>query len=140
MFTYSWSFLLTILAPTVSKNTSPKNGAASLRPLLGSPSPQSCSSEKTLFGTVWKTSRIFREFFCGHFPWKLQDENLQKNSPKFRRVFRRSLTKNSRELRSGGMRAQPLQRGYGAAMQLVSNRLNLHSLWYPFFPCEAVNG
>ena len=32
-------------------------------------------------------SRIFREFFCGHFPWKLQDENLQKNSPKFRRIF-----------------------------------------------------
>ena len=73
---------------------------------IGSPSPQSCSSEKTLFGTVWKMSRIFREFFCGHFPWKLQDENLRKISPKFHRIFRRSLTKISRELRSGGMRAQ----------------------------------
>ena len=39
-------------------------------------------------------SRIFREIFCGHFPWKLKDENLRKISPKFRRTFRRSLRKN----------------------------------------------
>ena len=51
-------------------------------------------------------SRIFREIFCGHFPWKLKDENLRKISPKFRRIFRRSLRKISQELRSGGLRAQ----------------------------------
>ena len=51
-------------------------------------------------------SRIFREFFCGHFPWKLKDENLRKISPKFRRIFRRSLRKISQELRSGGLRTQ----------------------------------
>ena len=46
-------------------------------------------------------STIFREIFCGHFPWKLKDENLQKHLPKFRRIFRRSLAKISQELRSG---------------------------------------
>ena len=51
-------------------------------------------------------SRIFREIFCGHFPWKLKDENLRKISPKFRRIFRRSLRKIPQELRSGGLRAQ----------------------------------
>ena len=51
-------------------------------------------------------SRIFREIFCGHFPWKLKDENLRKISPKFCRIFRRSLRKISQELRSGGLRAQ----------------------------------
>ena len=51
-------------------------------------------------------SRIFREMFCGHFPWKLKDENLRKISPKFHRIFRRSLRKISQELRSGGLRAQ----------------------------------
>ena len=51
-------------------------------------------------------SRIFCEIFCGHFPWKLKDENLRKISPKFRRIFRRSLRKILQELRSGGSRAQ----------------------------------
>ena len=51
-------------------------------------------------------STIFREIFCGHFPWKLKDENLRKISPKFRRICRRSLAKISQELRSGGLRAQ----------------------------------
>ena len=51
-------------------------------------------------------SRIFREIFCGHFPWKLKYENLRNISPKFRRIFRRSLRKTSQELRSGGLRAQ----------------------------------
>ena len=32
------------------------------------PQPRSCSSKRTLFGTMWKMSRIFREIFCGHFP------------------------------------------------------------------------
>ena len=73
---------------------------------IGPQSPQSCSSEKTQFGAPWKMSTIFREIFCGHFPWKLQDENLRKISPKFRRIFRRSLRKISQELRSGGLRAQ----------------------------------
>ena len=53
-----------------------------------------------------KTSRIFRENFCGHFPWNLKDENLRKKSPIFRRIFRRSLRQISQELRSGGLRAQ----------------------------------
>ena len=73
---------------------------------VGPPSPQRCSSEKTLFGALWKMSRIFCENFCGHFPWKLKDENVRKISPKFRRNFRRSLAKNSQELRSGGLSAQ----------------------------------
>ena len=30
------------------------------------------------------------EIFCGHFPWKLKDENLRKISPKLRRIFRQS--------------------------------------------------
>ena len=47
-------------------------------------------------------SRICREIFCSHFPWKLKDENLRKISPK----FRRSLRNISQELRSGGLRAQ----------------------------------
>ena len=53
-------------------------------------------------------SRIFRAIFCGHFPWKLKDENLRKISPKFRRIFRRSLRKISQELRSGELQAQLL--------------------------------
>ena len=44
------------------------------------PSSQSCSSERTLFGALWKMSRSFREVSCGHFPWKLNDENLQKKT------------------------------------------------------------
>ena len=28
-------------------------------------------------------SRIFRDIFCGHFPWKLKDENLRNILPKF---------------------------------------------------------
>ena len=62
--------------------------------------------KKNLFGALWKMSRILREFFCGHFPWKMKDENLRKNSPKFRHIFRRSLINISQELRSGRLRAQ----------------------------------
>ena len=58
-----------------------------------------------IFGVLWKMSWIFREKFCGHFPWKLKDEKLRKISPKFRRIFRRALAKISQELRSGGLRA-----------------------------------
>ena len=39
-------------------------------------------------------SRIFREIFCGHFPWKSTDENLRKISPKFRRIFSPISSKN----------------------------------------------
>ena len=51
-------------------------------------------------------SRIFRDIFCSHFPWKLKDEDLRKISPKFRRIFRRSPRQISQELRSGKLRAQ----------------------------------
>ena len=62
-------------------------------------------------------SRIFREIFCGHFPWKLKDENLRKISPTFRRIFRRSLRKISQELRSGGVRAQEFRKDPGNALR-----------------------
>ena len=74
--------------------------------LLGPPAPRVAAMKKTLFGALWKMSRIFREIFCGHFPLKLKDENLRKISPKFRCIFRRSLANFSQELRSGGLRAQ----------------------------------
>ena len=75
--------------------------------MLGPPNRQSCSSEKkALFGAVWKMSRIFCELFCSPFPLKLKDENLKIYLPKFRRIFRRSLTKISQEFRSGGSQAQ----------------------------------
>ena len=32
-------------------------------------------------------SRIFREIFCGHFPWKLKDENLRKFRQNFAAFF-----------------------------------------------------
>ena len=69
---------------------------------LVAPTSQSCSSERTLFDAVWKMSRIFREISCGHFPWKLKDENLQDDSPNVHRTFRASLAQISQELRSGG--------------------------------------
>ena len=74
--------------------------------LLGPEAPRVAAVKKPQFGAPWKMSRIFREMFCGHLPWKLKDENLRKISPKFRRIFRRSLRKISQELRSGGLRAQ----------------------------------
>ena len=84
-------------------------------------------------------SRIFREIFCGHFPWKLQDENLRKISPKFRRISRRSLTNISRELRSGGVRAQttPLKNPVApVSLQLsVSSQVKL-----PLKRCRATGG
>ena len=72
--------------------------------ILGPEAPRVAAVKK--LSAPWKMSTIFREIFCGHFPWKLKDENLQKISPKFRRIFRRSLRKISQELRSGGLRAQ----------------------------------
>ena len=62
---------------------------------IGVPTSQSCNSERTLSGAVWKMSRIFREISCGHFPWKLKDEYLQKVSPNFRCTFHSSLTRTS---------------------------------------------
>ena len=61
--------------------------------------------KRTLFGALWKTSRIFREISCGNFPWKLKDKNLQTFSPNFRRSFRPSLAQISPELRSGRLLA-----------------------------------
>ena len=48
--------------------------------------------------------RIFLWNLLRSFSLEIEDENLQKNSPKIRRIFRRSLTKNSQELRSGRLR------------------------------------
>ena len=45
--------------------------------------------------------RTFREVSCGHFPWKLKDENQQNFSPNFHCSFHPSLAQISPELRSG---------------------------------------
>ena len=88
-------------------------------------------------------SRIFREIFCGHFPWKLKDENLRKISPKFRRIFRRSLRRISQELRSGGSRVSPESRnatnprilGTGKG-KLAANLGSTLTRPCPHFPCR----
>ena len=54
-------------------------------------------------------SRILREISCDRFSWKSKDENLQKVSPNFHRIFRPSLVKISPELRSGRLWAQFFQ-------------------------------
>ena len=79
-------------------------------------------------------SRIFREICCGHFPWKLKDENLRKISPKFCRIFHRSLAKTSQELRSGGLRAQG--RSPGHTPETLSEWILefLTSVWLPKVP------
>ena len=73
--------------------------------LLGPPPPRVRKCERTLFGALWKMSRIFREISCDHVSWKSKDENLQNVSPIFHRIFRPPLVKNSPELRSGRLRA-----------------------------------
>ena len=44
---------------------------------VGPSTSQSCSSERTSFGALWKTSRSFCEISCGHFPWKLNRKAFQ---------------------------------------------------------------
>ena len=84
-------------------------------------------------------SRLFLEIFCGHFPWKLKDENPRKISPKLRRIFRRSLRKISQELRSGGLRAQQSARK-NSRKNTRSMQINCFSaVWLPvrlFFGCS----
>ena len=80
--------------------------APCFRELLGPPAPRVAAVKKTLFGTVWKMSRIFVNFIAAIFPGNWRTKICKNFRQKFRRIFRRSLTKISRELRSGGMRAQ----------------------------------
>ena len=74
--------------------------------LMGPEAPRVAAVKKLNLVYRGKCQGFFVNFFFGHFPWKLKDENLRKISPKFRRIFRRSLRKISQELRSGGLRAQ----------------------------------
>ena len=94
-------------------------------------------------------SRIFREIFCGHFPWKLKDENLRNISPKFRRIFRTI----SQGLRSGGLRAQSFgwerrekrpkkkksSKSKSKDFQKTRKRLVAHDCGYPLsrYTCRA---
>ena len=48
-----------------------------------------------LFGALWKMSAISREISCGHFPWTLNDENLQKFSPDRSRISFKRFTRTS---------------------------------------------
>ena len=44
--------------------------------------------------------RILREISCGHFSWTFKDEDLQRFSPKFRRIFGLCQPEISPEFRS----------------------------------------
>ena len=79
----------------------PPSGISSLRSTIPE-APRVAAMKKLNLVHRGKCRGFFVKFFCGHFPWKLKDENLRKISPKFRRIFRRSLRKISQELRSGG--------------------------------------
>ena len=57
------------------------------------PELQQWKEKKTLFGAPW---RIFRAFFCGHFPWKLTkiSEKLSQNFAAFFADLLQKLRKN----------------------------------------------
>ena len=62
-------------------------------------------SESFLFHGSWNLSRTFRKISCGHFSWKLKDENRRSFSPNFRHIFRPCRRKVSPEFRSWGFSA-----------------------------------
>ena len=72
--------------------------------------------------------------FLRHFPWKLKDENLRKISPKFRRIFRRSLRKISQELRSGGLRPQ---NWVGLSVHFANVHFCFWAQWVPLWGLRA---
>ena len=65
-----------------SKRNYPQHGSYN----IGPPRPQTCNNAKTLFGVLWKMSRIFRECFLRPFslgpPWELKDEICEKTIAK----------------------------------------------------------
>ena len=58
-----------------------------------------------LFGALWKMPRTLRVISCGHFPWKLKDENLRNKIANVSHIFRQSLAKLSPALRPRRLRA-----------------------------------
>ena len=64
---------------------------------IGPPSSQSCSSEGTLFGAVWKNVKDFRELLCGHFMRPLSLEIKGQISAEMFAAFFANLLQKSRQ-------------------------------------------